>query len=249
MTLYRQQFVDALSRCVTAEDDLAKAVRQSVVPFLRGNDMDEYGTVEQDLVWLVSSFEQLLGVSRGGSAGRRGSELHMGVVSLFSEHWSHEEQRLCRRWLEHLRNKRNELHGRPATTSGWLAWAHAVLVTLARLLTEHRLQAFAQGHAKPTDFVFCSQTGGHLDHRNISRRGLEHSLAKAGLPKLRWHDLRHLAASALISQGASIAYLSRILGHANPAITLTTYAHQYAQAEHAEHTRQQMEQAFGALLT
>lgn len=120
--------------------------------------------------------------------------------------------------------------------------------SLARLLVEHRHQAFAQGHAKPTDLVFCSQTGSHLDHRNISRRGLEKALAKSGLPQLRWHDLRHLAASALISQGASVAYLSRILGHANPAITLSIYAHQYAQAEHAEHTRHQMEQAFGGLL-
>jgi len=121
--------------------------------------------------------------------------------------------------------------------------------SLSRLLATHREQAFAQGFAKPTDFVFASQTGAHLDHRNITRRGLAKALEQAGLPHLRWHDLRHLAASALISQGASIAYLSRILGHANPAITLSIYAHQYASAEHAETTRQQMEQAFGSLLT
>ncbi len=121
--------------------------------------------------------------------------------------------------------------------------------SLTRLLASHKQHAFANGHAKPGDFVFTSQTGHHLDHRNITRRGLHKALAAAGLPHLRWHDLRHLAASALISQGASIAYLSRILGHANPAITLSIYAHQYAQAEHAEHTRQQMEQAFGQLLS
>jgi integrase len=120
--------------------------------------------------------------------------------------------------------------------------------SLNRLLASHREDAFAKGFAKPTDLVFTSETGRHLDHRNINRRGLNKALETAGLPHLRWHDLRHLAASALISQGASIAYLSRILGHANPAITLSIYAHQYAEAEHAEQTRQRMEDAFGQLL-
>ena len=120
--------------------------------------------------------------------------------------------------------------------------------SLNRLLATHREQAFAHGFAKPADYVFASQTGAHLDHRNITRRGLKKALETAGLPHLRWHDLRHLAASALISQGASIAYLSRILGHTNPATTLSIYAHQYASAEHAETTRQRMEDAFGTLL-
>ena len=40
-----------------------------------------------------------------------------------------------------------------------------------------------------------------------------------------WHQLRHFHASALLSQGISIAFVSRRLGHANAAITLNTYAH------------------------
>jgi integrase len=121
--------------------------------------------------------------------------------------------------------------------------------SLTRMLASHKQQAFAKGYAKPGDFVFSSQAGTPLNHRNIIRRGLDKALQDSGLPYLRWHDLRHLAASALIAQGATLPYLSRILGHANPAITLSIYAHQFAQAEHAEQTRQQMEHAFGPLLT
>jgi len=120
--------------------------------------------------------------------------------------------------------------------------------SLVRMLASHRERAFASGFAKPGDFVFSSQAGTPMNHRNITRRGLEKALERGNLPKLRWHDLRHLAASALISQGASIPYLSRVLGHANPAITLGIYAHQYAEAEHAQTTRQHMEDAFGSLL-
>jgi integrase len=96
--------------------------------------------------------------------------------------------------------------------------------------------------------VFASEVGTPLAVRNIIRRGLEPALAAAELPKLTWHDLRHLAASLLIAEGASVGYVSRILGHATPAITLSLYAHEFAKAEHDDHTREQMEAAFGNLL-
>jgi integrase len=121
--------------------------------------------------------------------------------------------------------------------------------SLGRLLAEHKQQAFADGHAKPTDFVFASETGGPLNHRNITRRGLEKAITDGTLQKLRWHDLRHVAASALIAEGASIPYLSRVLGHSSPAITLAIYAHEFARVEHADRTRERMEAAFGQLLS
>jgi integrase len=80
------------------------------------------------------------------------------------------------------------------------------------------------------------------------RRGLEPAIEAAGLPRLRWRDLRHVAASLLVAQGASVGYLSRILGQANPAITLSTCAHVFARAEHDERTRDRMEAAFRACL-
>jgi site-specific recombinase XerD len=117
------------------------------------------------------------------------------------------------------------------------------------MLASHKQQAFAKGYAKPDDFVFASETGATLDHRNITRRGLEKAIENGKLPKIRWHDLRHLAASALIAEGASVAYLSRLLGHASPAITLSIYAHEFARAEHADRTRERMESAFGELIS
>jgi integrase len=68
------------------------------------------------------------------------------------------------------------------------------------------------------------------------------------LPPLRWHDLRYVAASLLIAEGASVGHVSRLLGHARPAITLQTYAHAFATAEHDAATRERMEAAFGPIL-
>ena len=117
--------------------------------------------------------------------------------------------------------------------------------SLGRMLSAHRL---ASSYSTGSDFVFASKGGGPMHHRNIVRRGLEKALAATELPHLSWHDLRHVAASALIAEGASVAYLSRLLGHASPSITLSTYAHVFARVEHDDRTREQMEKAYAGLL-
>jgi hypothetical protein len=129
MTLYRQQFVDSLAGCVETTDNVSKAVCQAVVPFLRANEMDEYGTVEQDIVWLVAVLEQLIGVALEINAGGRGFDLDVRVGEIFAGHWQRQELTDCRRWLSDLGRKRNELHGRAAVNSGWQSWAHAILAT------------------------------------------------------------------------------------------------------------------------
>jgi integrase len=117
--------------------------------------------------------------------------------------------------------------------------------SLARMLAEHRL---ASPYSSETDFVFASSAGTPLAVRNIARRGLDVATRRAGLPHLRWHDLRHAAASAMIEAGASPSYVARVLGHSSPAITLSTYAHVFARLEHEERFRALQEQAFGDVL-
>ena len=120
--------------------------------------------------------------------------------------------------------------------------------SLVRMLEVRRRDARERGYGRPTDFVFASKTGGPISRRNLMRRGLRTAIDRSDLPKLSWHDLRHVAASALIAEGASVPYLARILGHSSPTITLAVYAHEFARAEHAERTRERMEAAFGELL-
>jgi integrase len=101
---------------------------------------------------------------------------------------------------------------------------------LAKLLREHRL---ASRFSTDADFVFASATGGPLNGRNVSRRGLDKALDAAELGKLRFHDLRHTYASLLIAEGLNVVFVSRQLGHASPDITLRVYAHLFDAAEHA----------------
>ncbi len=50
-------------------------------------------------------------------------------------------------------------------------------------------------------------------------------LAREGLPSVRFHDLRHTAATLMLRAGVPIPTASHILGHANPSMTLKRYAH------------------------
>jgi hypothetical protein len=128
--LYRQDFLDALAGCVDPDDALSRGIRQSVGPFLRGNEMDEYSSAEQDIVWLAAALEQLLGVARGQQAGRRGARLHLSIGGLFKSWWEVSELRLVRRWATNFYHKRNEIHGAPAKANNWHDWAHALLATV-----------------------------------------------------------------------------------------------------------------------
>jgi len=52
-------------------------------------------------------------------------------------------------------------------------------------------------------------------------------LEKAGLQNIRFHDLRHTAASIMLNNGIPIIVVSKILGHSRPSITLDVYGHLY----------------------
>jgi integrase len=49
--------------------------------------------------------------------------------------------------------------------------------------------------------------------------------ATTGLPRIRFHDLRHTHASLLVAAGAPIKVVSERLGHAHPGFTMHTYQH------------------------
>lgn len=50
---------------------------------------------------------------------------------------------------------------------------------------------------------------------------------KAGLPRMRFHDMRHLTASLAIKDGTDVAIVSKMLGHSNSAITRDLYGHMF----------------------
>jgi len=83
---------------------------------------------------------------------------------------------------------------------------------------------------KDTGFVFTTSIGTPLDARSVIRR-FHSVLIRAKLPHIRFHDLRHSAASLLLDKGVSPRYISDLLGHSQVSFTMQTYAHVLPQAE------------------
>jgi integrase len=78
---------------------------------------------------------------------------------------------------------------------------------------------------KDNGIVFPSEAGTPIGCYNLVRRHFVPALQKAGLQKIRFHDLRHTYASLLLSQGESIKYVQVQMGHSSPTVTLNVYAH------------------------
>lgn len=73
--------------------------------------------------------------------------------------------------------------------------------------------------------LFVDEFGAPLTYRRW--KGLWRDAAQAADVAATSHDLRHFAASALISGGASVKQVQTFLGHASAVITLRTYAHMF----------------------
>jgi integrase len=73
--------------------------------------------------------------------------------------------------------------------------------------------------------VFATQRGTLVNPTNLRKRSFEPLLEKAGLPAIRFHDLRHTCATLLLSRNVNPKIVSEMLGHATIAITLDTYSH------------------------
>ena len=75
------------------------------------------------------------------------------------------------------------------------------------------------------DYVFCTSVGTHLHPTRDVLNQLKVLLAKAGLPAIRFHDLRHSSATMLLSMGVHPKIVQEILGHSQISMTLDTYSH------------------------
>jgi integrase len=86
-----------------------------------------------------------------------------------------------------------------------------VRLTVGRAWQEHGL-------------IFTTSLGTPIHPRNLVR-DFKRLLRDAGLPIIRFHDLRHTAASLLLNQDIPVITVSRRLGHAKASITLDIYGH------------------------
>jgi integrase len=97
------------------------------------------------------------------------------------------------------------------------------------VLRAHRMRQLerrlAVGDAWPeTEFVFAGPFGEPLDGRHDTSRSFAPLLARAGLPRIRFHDLTHTFATLHLARGIHPKLVQEMLGHSTIALTLDVYS-------------------------
>jgi len=92
-------------------------------------------------------------------------------------------------------------------------------------ISQQAIEVLKQQKEKTNDeYVFPSPNGGPISPDSVNNM-LKRVLARAGIPKVRFHDLRHTFATIALQNGVDIKTVSGMLGHFSAGFTLDTYAH------------------------
>ena len=88
---------------------------------------------------------------------------------------------------------------------------------------EERLRLGSAGASE--DFVFTNEIGNPIGASLLLRHYFLPLLERAGLPRMRFHDLRHSAATLLLARGTHPKIVAEMLGHSRIGTTLDLYSH------------------------
>lgn len=87
------------------------------------------------------------------------------------------------------------------------------------------IAAHLAAHPAGADGLVVAHADGRPVDANRFGNHWRRAVKAAGVPGLRYHDLRHTFASTLLSRGVGVKAVADWLGHSSPVITLSTYAH------------------------
>lgn len=124
------------------------------------------------------------------------------------------------------RSKDGEIFGPPKSNAGRRTITLAS--SLVEMLREQRKGLNLERKIKPKwvdhGMVFPGYYG-QPQQRTTPQNHHKQVLAAAGLPDMRFHDLRHTAISVMLKRGVPVVEVARYVGHSKVSITLDTYGH------------------------
>jgi integrase len=113
----------------------------------------------------------------------------------------------------------------------WIGLSERVIRALRRQAERQRLQRLAAGvHYRDQDLVFTRADGQPLRPEHVLRH--LHQLSDAAAPRIRVHDLRHFAATTMLSSQAPLAITSKTMRHSTLSTTTEIYGHLLRHAAH-----------------
>lgn len=154
----------------------------------------------------------------------------MRMGELFGLRWSdinfHLGELYIRRQILFI-PKEGNLEGPLKTESGarTIELSNGVIDALLRHREyQESIKLMAGSRWKEQGLVFCTLVGTPRNPTN-TRKIFNQVLDGAGINRIRFHDMRHTAASLLLNAGVPLLKVSKMLGHSKPSTTLDIYAH------------------------
>lgn len=160
------------------------------------------------MIWLAAT----TGMRRGEVVGLRWTDVDFDAATL-SVHRSVScaGYRLCESNGK-SRNSRRVIDLDPITRDVLHHWRH------------QQVRELGLGYVPPSSPI-ATRANGQLLHPQLLSQAFDRLVTRAGLPRIRLHDLRHTHAMLLLKAGVPLKVVSERLGHATPAFTMTTYQH------------------------
>jgi integrase len=170
---------------------------------------------------LTELYELLIctGMRKGEALGLHWADVDLDARLLFVRHT-----------LVAVDNSRLVLN--PPKTPGsraWIALSTRAVRALRRRARRRRGEAAIGPCHRDRGLVFCRSDGQPLRPEYVLRHFYD-LVKAAGLPRVRVHDLRHLAATIMITSGVPLATVSKTLRHTTLSTTVNIYGHLTRQA-------------------
>jgi integrase len=170
---------------------------------------------------LTELYEVLIctGMRKGEALGLHWTDVDLNARLLFVRHT-----------LVAVDNSRLVLNA-PKTTGSrdWVALSTRAVSALRRRARRHRAEALTGAAYHDQGLVFC-RPDGHPLRPEYALRHFYDLTDAAGVPRIRVHDLRHLAATIMIASGVPLAMVSKTLRHSTLSTTVDIYGHLTRQA-------------------
>jgi integrase len=204
---------DDLPRNVARNVELSMGTQREIEPLSVEEGRKLLAAARGDRIWAAYELAVRLGLRRGEVLGLRWKDVDLigGVI--------------------HIRQSLQRVSGEltaAATKTRRSTRRVALPVECATALRARRAQQRADRLAadpekwQTSDLVFTTRNGTPIEPRNLNR-AFEALSRRAGIRKVRFHDLRHTCASLLHEQGADARTIMEVLGHSSIRVTMDIY--------------------------
>jgi len=200
------------------------AARLTRAPSVRHDEMHTL-TVEQARALIEAAKTDRLGALYAVALASGAREGELLGLRWSDVDWDREAVKI-RRTLQRMSGAFSFAEPKTASSNRTVPLGPSAIGALRRHRVAQALERLAMGTAwQDGDLVFCTEIGTPIDAGNLLSRMHYPLLAASGLPRVRFHDLRHTAATLLLEAGVHPRVVAERLGHATPALVMNTYGH------------------------